>query len=310
MNKVQVAKLNSYTVLQGLLGKWEEVVGTLPEYEMRAGAFDLAVSVIVSITPQREYANSAEMDKYKSDRQELVNACSTLSKKLVIHADSTGNEALRNDVKYTKAELRRTKKSKLLNLANLMVERATKVLPNATSAKLTQGDIDAVKVVLAATMKSKDALRNQQLKTRNDSRQISEAFTKADVALDKLFLTLDLLSDSHPLLYKQLEDATRLIYAYQTLSVRGSVAEAKTEYPIKGAKVIIRRIGDSAPADLMIEAADVEKVTTEIGGFQVKSLLPGTYLLTASKPGYNTANIQFTVASTETTKVSVLMGVA
>lgn len=310
MNKIQIARLNSYTVVQGLISKESVVMGTLPEFDSRNEVFNQAVSAIRLITPQQVYANSAEMDQYKSLRKALAGQCARLTKKLVLYADSAGNDALRKDVQYTLYELQRMRKSKFFDLVNLLVERATKVLPLATAAQLKQQDIDEVADTLASLIQTKDALRNRQLKMRNDSRMIAAAFNKANEALGKLFMALDYLADSHPLLYKQLEDATRLIYAYQSLSVRGCVAEEKTEYPIKGAKVIIRRIGDSAPADLMIEAADVEKVTTEMGGFQVKSLLPGTYLLTASKPGYNTANIQFTVASTETTKVSVLMGVA
>ena len=60
----------------------------------------------------------------------------------------------------------------------------------------------------------------------------------------------------------------------------------------------------------MIETPDVAKVSSAKGGFQVRNLTEGNYLISASKAGYKTTNMQFTVSPSETTRIALLLDVA
>ena len=307
MKKAYYAKLDTYSVVQGEIESQRTTLSQIDFFDERNLAFNAAVKVITDYAPQQEYANVADMERYRKDRELLVSALSALSIKLVSYAGKAKDNALREDVDYSIRDLERMRKPKLLLVAKVLVERANKVLLTGEVPQLTPELIEAATQPLTSILKWKDARRNQQLKSTTDSRFLVNAFAVADEALSDLFLSINELQLSDINLFKRLKDAATSVVTNRTLSVKGMVAEAKTEYPIKGVKLIIRRLGDAVPTDLMVTPPDLVKQSAEKGGFLVQSLPEGTYLLTASKLGYSTTNVEFNVVPAETTRVSVLL---
>ena len=307
MKKAYYAKLDTYSVVQGEIELVRTTLSQIDFFDERDLAFNSAVKVITDYAPQQVYANVADMERYRKDRDLLVDAISTLSTKLVSYAGKAKDNALREDVAYSIRELERMRKPKLLLVAKVLLERANKVLLSGAIPQLTPELIEAVSQPLTSIVKWKDARRIQQLKSRTDSRFLENAFTVADEALSDLFLSINELKHSDIDLFKRLDDAATNVITKRTLSVKGMVAEAKTEYPIKGVKLLIRRLDDTVPNDLMVTTPDVVKQSAEKGGFYLQSLPEGTYLLTASKLGYSTTNVEFNVVPAETTRVSVLL---
>lgn len=307
MKKKLFAKLDTFSVVQGVIESERTTLSKIDFFDERELVFNEAVKRITDYAPQQAYANEAEMERYRGDYELLLNGISVLSTKLVSYAGKVKDNALREDVAYTVRELERMRKPKMLLVAKVIVERANKVLLSGAVPQLTAAHIGAVTQPLASVVKWKDARRNQQLKSKADSRFLESAFAAADEALGDLFLSIDELKHSDLELYNRLSDAATTIVTKRILSVKGLVAEAKTEYPIKGVKLVIRRLDDTVTNDLMVSTPDLVKQSAEKGGFVVQSLPQGTYLLTASKLGYSTTNVEFNVLPAETTRVSVLL---
>lgn len=307
MKKNYFAKLDTYSVVQGVIESERTTLSKLAFFDERDLAYNAAVAQILDCAPQQEYANQADMMRYRIDYDQLIYGLSLLSAKLVSYAKHAKDTALRDDVAYSTSQLEKMRKAKLFLVAKMMIERANKVLIVATEDQLSAEDVALGSEPLASITKWKDARRNQQLKMLNNTRSIESAFAVADEALADLFLSINVLKFTNPDLFKRLDDAATVVVTRRNISVKGLVAEAKTEYPIKGVKLIIRRLGDAAPTDLMVSIPDLVKQSAEKGGFYVQSLPQGTYLLTASKLGYATTNVEFNVLPTETTRVSVML---
>ena len=307
MKKNYFAKFDTYSVVQGVIESERAALIGLAFFGERELAYNQAVVQISDYAPQQEYANQADMMRYRNDFDQLIYGLALLSAKLVSYARYAKDTALRDDVNYSASQLERMRKAKLFFLAKMMIERGTKVLTVATEDQLSAEDVALVSEPLASITKWKDARRNQQLKMLNNTRSIESAFATADEALADLFLSFNVLKFTNPVLFKRLDDAATVVISRRTISVKGLVAEAKTEYPIKGVKLIIRRLGDAVPTDLMVTTPDLVKQSAEKGGFYVQSLPQGTYLLTASKLGYSTTNVEFNVLPSETTRVSVFL---
>ncbi|MEI7677235.1 MAG: carboxypeptidase-like regulatory domain-containing protein [Bacteroidales bacterium] len=309
MEKVQISKLNSYVAVQRLIERERAAFSSLLDFTPREAAFNEAVAAISGVTSQQQYANVAEMLKFKSEKALIAEKMALLAKKLVIHADKTQNDALIADVNYSERELLRMKSATLIDVAKMMHERGTKVL-TSNEAVLVLDDLTPIATSLTVLETLRAAYRSYQMKMKQDTRTIQAAFAKADVTLSKLSLSVALLMHSDPALYSRYLDACKLITAMRPRSVSGAVAEAKTEYPLSGVKMAIRRIDDPVTPDLMITPPEISKKSAEKGGFYIRNLSEGNYLLTASKMGYKTNNMPFTVAAGETTKLTLYMEVA
>lgn len=310
MKKVQKSKLNSFVAIQTVITKEQTTFSQLPDFDAKYTGFCAAVENIRAASPQQQYANVAEQQALNNAKTSLVEQVSLVAKKLVIHADDTANSALAADVDYSTYELSRLKTVDLIDVSRMIAERATKALPTATLAQLTATDIEPIPALIASVETRQAAFRNWQIKNKQDSRVLTVAFNNADAALAKLSLSISLLEHFNPLLLKRFMDAKRVIVPFRKLSLRGAVAEAKTEYPLSGVTITIRKLSDSAPSDLMITKPEVEKVSATKGGFYVRNLTEGEYLVTASKMGYKTNHLQFTVTPTETTNLNLLLDVA
>ena len=310
MQKYKKCKLNSFVAIQTVINKEQTTFDLLPDFAAKYSAFCAAVENIRAASPQQQYANVAEQKALNIAKNSLVEQISLVSKKLVIHADDTANSALKADVEYSTYQLSRLKTGDLIDVSRMVAERATKVLPLATLAKLSQADIDPIAALIDSAQIRQAAFRNWQIKHKQDTRVLNAAFDNADAALSKMSLSISLFEHSNPMLLTRFMDAKRVIVPFRKLSLKGAVAEAKTEYPLSGVTISIRKLSDAAPSDLMITKPEVKKVSAIKGGFNIKNLTEGEYLATASKMGYKTNHIQFTVSPTETTNLNLLLEVA
>ncbi len=310
MLKKQFEKINSYKLIEGLIEKEKMTFNLLPDFAARATSFSEAVAGISTISPEQWYANMAERLALSHAKARLRSQLMLVIRKLVFYADTVPNDALTADVDYTSWELARMRTVSLIDVARMVLERATKVLPEATLAQLSQADLDPIVAAIDDVVLNQTAFRNWQLKNKRDTKAIQAAFVNADAALAKLNLSVGLLEHSNPTLFAHYQDAKKVLVSYRKLSVMASVVYAKTEYPVSGVTIEIRKLGEEAPSDLMITTPKKQKKSTALGSFIIRNLVEGDYLLTASKVGMITNNIPFTVAASETTKLNILMNVA
>lgn len=308
MKKTLVSRLNAYTVLQGVIESERTVLSALPLFEVREQAFSAALQSLTDVVNRYGSAHREELEQYRAERQKLLESLALLSMDMKSYAVHIQDNALRQDVTYTRSQLESMSKARLQMVAGVVVDRAEKALADASDVVgLTAAEIKQVSDCLASIGSLKNAQRNRQLMKRKETRTIESSFAAAHEAMQVLFVTLDLLSHYNPPLYQRLLDAKVTVVVRQSFSLMGQVAESKTEYPVSGVKLVIRRLGDEVPSNLMVTTPDLVKKTAPQGGFVVQSLPEGTYLLTASKLGYATTNVQFNVVPAETTRVTVLL---
>ena len=294
MKKTQNAQLTMHlknlAVQNENAGKFE----TFTAYPALKSAIDKSIGEeqALAISQETRMRNSTSAKNFAKNA--AVEYIIDLSKKVTAYAIVTGNRTLLDRVKFTASKIKKSSDNKLVLIMETVLSTAGDNLENVLEYGVTEEFLSEGSNLL----ENLKAEMQNLLLSNSEQKQLTVQLELQFKTTDALLITLDAMVEtmrkSDPVFHRLYWNARKIKKtATSKVSVLGKVFDSITNTYLKKAKISIVSYDSSKALASGPDLQKTVKVTGAKGGFQLKSMATGTYLLTVSYAGY--ADQQVTV---------------
>ena len=220
-----------------------------------------------------------------------------ISHAILLYARIAGNEVLANEMYYTETGLKTMSDNELDTTLSLIYKSAQFNQEQLVPYGVTAGKIADYKVAIDAFKLAIGSPKGGTISRKQSTDQLAVLFDDSITLVEKVDLMLDTFKFSNPALYAEYQNNRRIIYHSGSITLKCEVTDAATGLPLEGALVTFKLNGNAA----------LEKITSKVGGFTIKSMDEGTYAVTVTRLGYVPQNLNVNVLDVELNTVKVAM---
>lgn len=308
MDKHQEQKLSMYLVVRDFLTTNTTTLSSLPNFSVYQTAFQNAILQILSSSEQQNFSKQGIASNKSLLREALVRLTADTSRKLTAYALFNNNQVLLKEVGYSESELKKRSDTALRDAAKGVYDRAQAILTSLATYGITAMTQTNLQGALSAFNASIPKTRLGITEKRQSTLQLINYFKAADTALDNIDAALEIIRLSLVDLYNGYRTTRKLIALGRTpLSVKGSVTDSASGKPLQSVKLTFAAMETKSLAKAITAEGGVSKKSAKKGGFFLKNLAEGTYLVTASKPGYRDQTATVSVTDGEMSLLEIAM---
>lgn len=287
MTRSQESRLSMYLSFKEYQASYTAITNALPNYSANSTIFLNTIPQIQAVSVQQKMSKTGIADGKNTLKNNLIVTAADYSRKLGAYATFTNNATLAQEVKFSESKLRQSSDTAVKDYAQIVYDRAQPIV----AALATYGITAATQTALASAIAAYNASIGKPGAGRSEgaqtTKQLAALFKTAEAALANMDVAVEIVRLTQVNFYNGYKSARKVIgTGTSTLSVKGMVADAQTGAPIKGVTVSFALDGGMSRAKGAASTPDVVKKTADKGGFNVKSLPAGTYLVSLKKAGY------------------------
>ncbi len=315
MTTKQESKLSMYMTVRDLLKEDAVILKSLPDFEMYETMLIDSISNIQLIREDQELCKTGIAVNKSRLKNILITKAIEISRKMVIYAELQENNILKEEINYTLTDFSRCADTILKDRCQIILERANENIAPLTSFSINNERIIEFEKALNEFNEFIPKTRLGITEKKEATSKITDLFEKADEALHKLDLIVELLADTQVYFYKRYKNTRKVVYSgTRKIAVKGIALDKTAELPVKN--VTFKFLQLTPEAKEALESSEyfeeesvfeLSKKTTTNGMFYIKNIKEGTYNVTVSKLGYKEQNIKVSFINGETTKLKVLM---
>lgn len=276
-----------YEGLTAFLKDRRAIVERLPKFVINEKILYYCIAEIKTYSVLQNSKREVITSEKKALRATLIQLTNENSRKLNAYAHLNNNLIVQYNVTTTKSSMSMISSIKLLTLAMMVHKMGEEYLAELAEYQI---DVDSQKLFgdtienfYESIGETANNLNQQTLVTK----RLGELFDQAANAIKAMSVAVDTVCGSNPAFYNDFKKASRIgATGLGTLAVRGFVTNAETGKPIKGVKLTFTAIDDTTQLKGNVV---LQKTSAVKGGFVVKNLPKGIYLVTAVMYGYATA---------------------
>ncbi|MDQ3798228.1 MAG: carboxypeptidase-like regulatory domain-containing protein [Acidobacteriota bacterium] len=276
MKAAQEAKLNMYEAVKTVCQDNVATVATINAFKTAHDELKDKISTIKEVAQQQDMATTGIAADKMARKQNLSRIAAAIAGAITAYAAATGNNTLKQEVKFTNSSLLRTKDAMLaprcqnihdLGAANL----AALADYGVTAAKLTELQT-AIDAYAEAAPKPRAAKTTQSTIVTS----LAQLFDEADAILTERMDTLiEMFAATNPDFVATYQSARKILDPQTTTTqLKGTVTNQTDNTPIAGATITIAETAQTANTD-------------PDGKYLIKPVAHGTYTITAAKTGFN-----------------------
>lgn len=287
MTRSQESRLSMYLSFKEYQASYTAITNALPNYSANSTIFLNTIPQIQAVSVQQKMSKKGIADGKNTLKNNLIVTAADYSRKLGAYATFTNNATLAQEVKFSESKLRQSSDTAVKDYAQIVYDRAQPIV----AALATYGITAATQTALASAIAAYNASIGKPGAGRSEgaqtTKQLATLFKTAEAALANMDIAVEIVRLTQVNFYNGYKSARKVIgTGTSTLSVKGMVADAQTGAPIKGVTVSFALDGGMSRAKGAASTPDVVKKSADKGGFNVKSLPAGTYLVSLKKAGY------------------------
>lgn len=287
MTRSQESRLSMYLSFKEYQASYTAITNALPNYSANSTIFLNTIPQIQAVSVQQKMSKKGIADGKNTLKNNLIVTAADYSRKLAAYATFTNNATLAQEVKFSESKLRQSSDTAVKDYAQIVYDRAQPIV----AALATYGITAATQTALASAIAAYNASIGKPGAGRSEgaqtTKQLATLFKTAEAALANMDIAVEIVRLTQVNFYNGYKSARKVIgTGTSTLSVKGMVADAQTGAPIKGVTVSFALDGGMSRAKGAASTPDVVKKSADKGGFNVKSLPAGTYLVSLKKAGY------------------------
>ncbi|HEX8249697.1 MAG TPA: carboxypeptidase-like regulatory domain-containing protein [Pyrinomonadaceae bacterium] len=276
MNSKLQAKLNMYDAVKTVCQDNATTVATINAFKTALDEFKDKISTIKEVAQQKDMATTGIAADKKVRKQNLSRIASAVAGAIYAYAAVTGNNTLKQEVKFKNSDLLRTKDA-------LLAPRCQNIhdLGAANVAALADYGINAAKLTELQTAINDfadAAPKPRAAKTTHSTivASLTQLFDEADAILtERMDPLIGLFAATNPDFVATYQSARIIVDAPTTATqLKGTVTNQADGTPVIDATVTI------------VEAAKTAQ-TDSTGKYTIKPVEIGTYTVTVTKTGFN-----------------------
>ncbi len=284
----QNARANMFFTVDDVLSNSSAITATLPGFDEIYQAFSNGVETIVQLSGQDVGTGPGITQKRGRLKEKLVVKAFDYSSKLSAFAKLADNQPLYTDIYFTESDLRYVSNGDLRGHALKIHNKATEYLSELSPYHINEEGLAELMSLIndfAATFSKSRVATLLGKETRN---KIKEEFHVCDKALKKLDALVGIVKLDEPEFYKRYIAARKIILiGRNSYSLIGKITDALTGEPLINADILIT-FKQNGSVNQRLSAEPIQKKSARKGGFIIKSLENGDYLVSVSRSGYVT----------------------
>lgn len=288
MTNKQESRLSMYQAVADFLLKNSETTNPLPNFASLFALLQQNIASLLLVVKDQTSNRSGIAENKKEQRADVELRTITLSGKLVAYATVENNKELLALIRLTKSELSTCADNVLVSHAVKVCDAAEAQLPNLAAYMVTAAEITGLRDTCTAYLLKMP----QPMENRRDGKQTTLSLTVLMKDTDALLLKLDaimlIIRFSNSGFYDRYKNSRSVINtASRSWALKGTVTDSLTSQGLAGVTLTIEPVnGTAGKSKGGSELSKNVKITAAKGGFTVKTLENGTYMVTASKEGY------------------------
>ena len=308
MNQRQESCLTMYLATIDYCRQCNEVTSTLPNFDALISELSVTCRQIHMMSQQQIINDTGVTDTKNELKGNLVLLLTDTIRKLSAYAQLSNNKKLMKEIDYNESELRRQADTTLVDIAQLVYQRAEQNMAALAEYQFLDEDRTALLTAMGEYNNLLSGPRYEQANRKIATQQLNHLFAKGQDIVNKMDVLVEIVRTKDSGFYTGYRSVRKVICTGTgKLALKGEVVNMHTGEPIKGVTVSFWLDGDPTRTIGANEAAAVMKKTAEQGGFRVKSLETGTYRAVLKKQGYNDQQVVVYVNKGERTDMQVGM---
>lgn len=260
----------------------EKVAALLPLFEL----LFVKEELLETLRIEQEVDITGLSDKKAELRSQAIQKGVVVQTALESYSSLCNLPILFKEIHYTPSDLKRMGDSDLVIVLKLIARKATEYiaqLPDyGMSEELLEQLEDATNLFNASVNTPKDGI----LTHKQITDKIGEEVKISMATVKKIDLLMKIFSQTNPPLYSEYLGVRRLETHSGSIDARVQVNDAQTKEGLAGSRVVIT----------LNDTTVIDKLTAAGGGINIKSMDEDSYMVTISKPNYQTCTVPFVVS--------------
>ena len=288
MHNIQRSKITSAMATRDYLPQYIAITNLLPQFTGNYTGLQTTITQILSIISLQDIEKKGITASKKTLRENLCMLTADCSRKLVTYALYNNNEVLTKEIHVVLSKLKQMSDISLRTKAQVIYERAQLHIASLAIYGITPASqaalLNAITSFTAYIPKPKLGIHERKQATQ----QLAALMKQMNMYLKNLDHAVEIVRLTQVNFYNGYTATRKLVMTGTgSLAVNGVVINADSGDYIKGAKITFTRIepGVMSRSEMNMQEGVVKKTAAK-GGFKVKSLPSGMYLLTVSMVGF------------------------
>jgi len=306
MTSKQESKLKMYLVVKEFVNLYLSIANALPNFSEFFAAFVSAITQIQTHGEQQKFNKSGLKTSKGELKKILVALAVDASRKLQAYAKYTKNQLLLSETKYPESDLKSAADNALRDIAQGLYDRGQSNLAALEIYGLTAETQTALLNAINAFVESIPKPRLGSNDKKQSTLLLANGYKAADEALDNMDTLVEIVKVSQANFYNGYQSAKKMVATGSgSLTVKGLVNDAITGEALKGVLLSFVLESNAMLAKSAKDAVTLVKKTAAKGGFNIKSLAAGVYVVTISKYGYADQTVNISVTPGEQTVLNI-----
>ncbi len=303
MTNRQEITLGMYMATGGFLDAHADITGRLPNFLEFYTPFKNSIESIKLYSENQIFDKTGIAINKRQLRDTLIVRAVDASRKLTAYATYINDQVLLKETSFSLSQLKRGSDTQLMDMAKGIYDRAQANLDNLEPYGLNAETQAALQEAVSGFTEAMPQPRLGITEKRQNTARLAALFATADAALNHIETLVEIVRSTEPDFYNGFKTASKLVRAGRgTLAVRGTVTDALSGEPLKGASLRFTAGGNGARARATVSLV---KKTADKGGFTIKALPDGTYTVTVSKAGFADQTLSLAVTNGELAELNV-----
>ncbi len=305
MTSRQENKLNMYLAVHTFLNTNAAVVQEIPKYSEFFSLFSTGITDIKTLAEDQMFDKSGVRKSKKQLKLALASLAADSSRKLVAFAKFSNNQVLLSEISFTESKLKYANSVELRKFAQGIYTRAQSHIAELE----TYGINPATQTVLSDAITDYTEYIPQPRIVKASGKQytseLADAIQSTDSALANIDTGLEILKLKNPNFYKEYKSVRKLILmGTGSVAIKGRVLDALTKEPIKNVDILFS-MQNNADQSHFNGNGSISKKSAEKGGFLVKTIPAGIYIVSLNKNGYVKQKTTLAVTNGEMAKFEI-----
>lgn len=222
MDKIQEDKKNMFIAVQKVLDENTEIWNSQSTLVMSKAALDGKLMELENLKPVNDKDTNENADKVEV-REKLIETTIDISSSLLNYASKTGNSDLCEKVNYTKSDLELSRDTILIDMCQLIYEKANENIENLINYNVTKKELSVYQILIEEFDKlitdPLELVRKKQEGRKSVSVLINEM---EELLIERIDNLVSIFKSSHPQFYE-----TYLLAKITDESEKGSDKDSK-----------------------------------------------------------------------------------
>ena len=306
MEKRRSNKISMFFNVETLLTNRSAILNPIAGYAAYNAEYIVNTGKLKGYTEIKQYDIRGNTEDKVEAREKLIQFIMDGCSRLIAISLLSSNNVLIKEAKYTLTDLRQFDENELIDAAQAIRDR----LQTNLTALAVYGITTTTQANFSSAISTySNACRKfsaAQIARKANNQKIDDAIAAVDLTLKKIDIIVNMLRYSHPDFFKEYW-MTRHIgkKGIRYTSFIGQVNDFLTKTFIKGVSITFEL--DPSSENYQEGLAPIIKRSAKKGGFYIKNIKAGIYLLTAKKHGYKDKQVRIVINKGETTRLTIEM---